>query len=101
MASLQKILFGTLKWMLLILLIGGSGLAILDEALKFLRARYNTKGTVVHGFALYERGLPPPAEEIMDKAPGGSSSSFIKTGSSVNFGVLEGRASGKTKDKGC
>ena len=31
-----------------------------DEAFKFFRGRYNTKGTIVYGFALYEKNLPTP-----------------------------------------
>ncbi len=45
--------------LLAILIIGSLAVAILDEAVQFIRARRNTEGTVVYGFALYEKRLAP------------------------------------------
>jgi hypothetical protein len=71
MEQLQRILFGTLKWVLTGLFVGGVIVAILDEGLRVLRARQNTKGTIVYGFALYEKDLPSPQglEKIMENWP--------------------------------
>jgi hypothetical protein len=51
--------------------VGGFFLAMMDEAFKFVRARYNTQGTIVHGFALYEKNLPIPRgmEAIVEPLP--------------------------------
>jgi hypothetical protein len=60
MTSLQHVVFTSFKWLLVVLFIACLTLAILDEALKFFRGRYNTEGTVVNAFALYEKFLPTP-----------------------------------------
>ena len=57
----KKSLFVTLKWVLLFLFVGGLTLAILDEALRLFRAGYNKEGTMVDGFALYEKNLTSDA----------------------------------------
>jgi hypothetical protein len=56
----KKSIFVTLKWLLMLLFVGGLTLAILDEALRVFRARYNKEGTMVNGFALYEKTLSSP-----------------------------------------
>jgi len=53
----RKTIFVSLKWFLLFLFVGGLTLAILDQALRIFRARYNKEGTTVDGFALYEKPL--------------------------------------------
>jgi hypothetical protein len=65
MEWLQRIMFGTLKWVLMGLFVDGLIVTILDEGLRILRARNNTKGTIVYGFALYEKDLPLP--RVMEK----------------------------------
>jgi hypothetical protein len=71
MPSLKNALSASIQWLLYVLFIGGVILAILDEGFRFFRGRYNTKGTSVHGFALYEKDLPPPPgmEKMMEKWP--------------------------------
>lgn len=49
----------SLKWLLLFLFVGSLSLAILDQAVTVFRARHNTEGTQVNGFALYEKVLIP------------------------------------------
>jgi hypothetical protein len=49
----------TLKWVLTFLFVGGLSLAILDQAVRIFRARYNKEGAQVYGFALYEKVLTP------------------------------------------
>jgi hypothetical protein len=56
-----KILFCCLKWSLLVVFVGGFILSITSEAVKFIRAQYNTQGTIVYGFALHEKDLPTPS----------------------------------------
>jgi hypothetical protein len=51
----KKSIFVALKWLLMVLFVAGITLAILDEALRAFRARYNKEGTLVNGFALYEK----------------------------------------------
>jgi hypothetical protein len=46
-----------LKWLLTVLFVGGLALAILDETVRAFRAGYNKEGTMVDGFAIYERAL--------------------------------------------
>jgi hypothetical protein len=53
----KKRIFIALKWLLLFLFIGGVTLAILNEALRAFRALRNREGTMVNGFALYEKAL--------------------------------------------
>ena len=60
MTLLQRIAFTSIKWLLMLFIVGGLILAVVDTALRFLRARYNTDGEVVPGYALYEKVLPPP-----------------------------------------
>jgi hypothetical protein len=52
---------GTLKRALISLCIGGFLVLISDKAVAFWRARHNSKGAIVYGFALYEKELPSPA----------------------------------------
>jgi hypothetical protein len=70
----KKSIFVTLKWLLMLLFVGGLVLAILDEALRAFRARYNKEGTMVNGFALYEktRQSPPNVKNwsFQKKEPG-------------------------------
>ena len=56
----KKSIFVALKWLLLFLFVGGLALAMLDEALRAFRARQNKEGTMVNGFALYEKALHSP-----------------------------------------
>jgi|SRR6266498_3828770 len=70
----KKSIFVALKWLLLFLFVGGLALAMLDEALRAFRARQNKEGTMVNGFALYEKALhsPPNAKtwSLSKKEPG-------------------------------
>src|SRR6185295_5682534 len=54
----MSILFSTVKWALIVVFVGGFFLSMTSEAFRFIRARYNTQGTIVHGFTLYEKNLP-------------------------------------------
>ncbi|TMA92768.1 MAG: hypothetical protein E6J74_20220 [Deltaproteobacteria bacterium] len=56
----KKRIFVALKWLLLFLFVGGLALAILDEAVRAFRALKNKEGTMVNGFALYEKALHSP-----------------------------------------
>jgi len=76
-----NILFSSLKWTLLIVFAAGFILSMTSEAVKFVRARGNTQGTIVHGYALYEKDLlaPRSTEKIVEKWP------FPKTVSGWKF----------------
>lgn len=65
----MNILFSTLKWTLIVLFVGGFFLSMTSEAFRFLRARYNTQGTIVHGFALYEKRLPTAPSKTVENWP--------------------------------
>ncbi|MDO8700655.1 MAG: hypothetical protein Q7J56_03285 [Deltaproteobacteria bacterium] len=60
-----------LKWTLIVLFVGGFALSVTNEGVKLLRARQNTQGTIVKGYALYERVLPTPRsmEKLVENWP--------------------------------
>jgi len=56
----RRQIFVNLKRFLLVLFVVGLTLAIVDEGLRVFRARQNKEGTIVYGFALYEKALASP-----------------------------------------
>jgi hypothetical protein len=54
----KKSIFVALKWLLMVLFVAGITLAILDEALRAFRARYNKEGTLVKKRVPWLMGLP-------------------------------------------
>lgn len=71
-----------LRWVLTFLFVGGLSLAILDQTVRFFRARYNKAGTQVNGFALYEKVLSPHSvvknPSSSKKEPGWESIEFYR-----------------------
>jgi hypothetical protein len=85
----KKSILATLKWLLLFLFVGGLTLAVLDQAVRAFRARYNTEGTQVNGFALYEKVLTPHSivrnPSFSKKEPGWEFMEFYRHGFECEF----------------